>query len=142
MPHDPERAAEARGWLVKASQDLRACVRLLDTEPPLVGLALFHAQQVAEKALKAFLSWHDVPFRKTHDLSELCQRCIEIDGTLEDLCREGARLTVFAWVFRYPGESEEPSLEEARAELALARAIFEAVLARLPEEARPQNTNS
>jgi hypothetical protein len=30
--------------------------------------AVFHCQQAAEKALKGFLAWHDVPFRKTHTL--------------------------------------------------------------------------
>jgi len=31
----------------------------------------FHAQQAAEKYLKAVLSAHDIPFRRTHDLAEL-----------------------------------------------------------------------
>lgn len=137
MRHDPERVAEARAWLTKALSDLQAGEHLLTANPPIVGLALFHAQQAAEKALKAFLSWHDLPFRKTHDLSELGQHCIRIDKTLTDICQQAARLTVFAWLFRYPGESEEPSIEEARAELAVARAVFEAVLARLPEETHP-----
>ncbi|WP_438317052.1 HEPN domain-containing protein [Candidatus Caldatribacterium sp. SIUC1] len=97
----------------------------------------FHAQQAGGKALKAFLSWHDVPFRKTHDLSVLGQQCLAIDRTLEDLCWRAAQLTVFAWLFRYPGEVEEPPLGEARGDLALAREVYEAVLARLPEEARP-----
>jgi len=88
--------------------DLRAAEHLLVAQPPLTGLALFHAQQAVEKTLKAFLSWHDIPFRKTHDLSVLGQQCLAIDGTLENLCRRAARLTVFAWLFRYPGESEEP----------------------------------
>ncbi len=137
MPGDPERVAETQSWLVKALADLRAAECLLALQPPLTGLALFHAQQAAEKALKAFLSWHDVPFRKTHDLSVLGQQCLAIDRTLEDLCRRVAQLTVFAWLFRYPGEVEEPSLEEARGDLALAREVYEAVLARLPEEVRP-----
>jgi HEPN domain-containing protein len=31
---------------------------------------VFHAQRAAEKAMKAFLAWHDVPFRKTHNLED------------------------------------------------------------------------
>jgi HEPN domain-containing protein len=137
MPDDPERIVETRSWLIKAASDLRAAEHLLVARPPLVGVALFHAQQAVEKALKAFLDWHDSPFRKTHDLSELGRQCLKLDGALEDLCREAARLTVFAWLFRYPGESEEPPLGEAREDLALARAVYEAVLIRLPEEVRP-----
>ena len=33
------------------------------------GRASFEAS--VEKALKAFLSWHDRPFRKTHSIEEL-----------------------------------------------------------------------
>jgi len=36
--------------------------------PPFTGDAVFHAQQVAEKTLKAFLVWHGRIFRKTHNL--------------------------------------------------------------------------
>ena len=46
-------------------------------------------------------------------------------------------LTDFAWKYRYPGEPEEPSREETEAALALAREVYEAILARLPEEVRP-----
>jgi hypothetical protein len=37
----------------------------------------FHAQQAAEKALKAFLAFHDEPFRKTHGIEEIgrASRC-------------------------------------------------------------------
>ena len=38
---------------------------------------------------------------------------------------------------RYPGESEAPSPEEAQAALAMAREVYDAVLARLPEQVRP-----
>jgi HEPN domain-containing protein len=76
MPGDPERVAETKAWLIKALVDLRAAEHLLVAQPPLTGLALFHAQQAVEKTLKAFLSWHDIPFRKTHDLSVLGQQCL------------------------------------------------------------------
>ena len=35
-------------------------------DPPLLEDALFHCQQAVEKVLKALLTWHDEPFRKTH----------------------------------------------------------------------------
>jgi hypothetical protein len=43
-------------------------------------------------------------------------------------------LSVFAWVFRYPGDPEEPAIDEVRNALALAREVIEAVLSRLPGE--------
>jgi hypothetical protein len=87
--------------------------------------------------VKGFLTWHDRPFRRTHDLVELGQRCVEIDSTLETLLRRAAPLTEYAWRFRYPGDPDEPSIEEARAALATARAVHDAITARTATEARP-----
>ncbi len=98
---------------------------------------VFHAQQAAEKALKAFLTWHDRVFRRTHDLAELGAACTEIDLSLEANCRRAERLTVFAWAFRYPGETGEPPVSEADDALAVARELYDAVLERLPQETRP-----
>jgi HEPN domain-containing protein len=71
MPHDPERIAEVRSWFAKASEDLRAAAFKLTAQPPLTADIVFHAQQAVEKAIKGFLSWHDRPFRKTHNLVEI-----------------------------------------------------------------------
>ena len=68
MRSDTARLADTREWLGKAKDDLRAARRLLKPPPALSSAAAFHCQQAAEKALKAFLAWRDVPFRKTHDL--------------------------------------------------------------------------
>jgi hypothetical protein len=48
-----------------------------------------------------------------------------------------AGLTEYAWKFRYLGEPDEPSREEAEAALAIAREVYEAVRARLPGEVLP-----
>ncbi|MBI3090706.1 MAG: HEPN domain-containing protein [Candidatus Tectomicrobia bacterium] len=137
MPHDPIRIAETMAWLKKAAEDLRLGDIALQAKPPVLGGAVFHAQQAAEKALKAFLFWRDRPFRRTHDLAEIGSACAELDASLHPLWRRADRLTVYAWVFRYPGEPEEPLREEAEEALGLAREVYEAILARLPQEARP-----
>lgn len=133
----PEKAEEVRSWLLKAAADLRAAAVDLDADPPLIGDAMFHCQQAAEKALKGFLTAHDSPFRKTHDLDELALACGRIEPALEREIDPARELTTFAWKFRYPGEPEEPSREEAEAALVLARQVFEAILSRLPAETRP-----
>jgi len=79
MPLDPARIKETNSWLTKASDDLRAANHQMSAEPPLMEDAAFHCQQAVEKSLKAFLSWQDQPFRKTHDLIELGRQCAEID---------------------------------------------------------------
>ena len=90
-----------------------------------------------QKAIKGFLTWQSRVFRKTHNLGELGEMCAPLDPNLEPLLRRAAVLTDYAWRFRYPGEPEEQSREEAEEALALAREVYEAILARLPEEVRP-----
>jgi hypothetical protein len=59
-----------------------------------------------------------------------------MDASLESLLKRAESLTVYAWAFRYPGDAENPSVEEAQGALALAREVVEAMLARLPGEIR------
>ncbi len=137
MQPDDTRTADARAWLVKTLQDLRRVEILLAATPADVEGALFHCQQAAEKALKAFLTWHDVRFRRIHDLDEIGKQCVQVDRTLGPLKARAETLTEYATRFRYPGARYEPSLEEARVAVALAREVMEAILIRLPREARP-----
>lgn len=71
--------SETREWLDRARGDYRACDALIAAGLP--AEALFHAQQCAEKAMKALLVWHQIPFKKTHDLDELKQALIRGPGT-------------------------------------------------------------
>lgn len=134
MPHDPIRVADAKAWLGKANMDLKAAAHELTAVPPFTAVAVFHAQQAAEKSLKGFLTWHDVPFRKTHDLAEIGRQCVAIDSSLESLLMRSATLTQYSWRFRYPGEPQEPSLAEAEHAIALAREVYEALMPRLQSE--------
>jgi HEPN domain-containing protein len=140
MPLDPVRVADTRAWLEKAALDMRSACVDLEAVPPILGDALFHCQQAIEKVLKAFLAWHDTPFRKTHDLVELGMQCTSVDPELEDLLRGAAPLTEYAWKFRYPGDVPEPTGSEADKALALAAVVFEAVTERLPSDVRPTGT--
>ena len=137
MPRDTVRVEEARAWLVKADHDLRGARAVLDADPPLVDLGLFHCQQAVEKTLKGFLLWHNEVFRKTHDLAEIGGQCAAVDPSLEPLCRQAERLTVFATLLRYPGVPQDPPPEEGESALRLAREVYNAVLERLPGEVGP-----
>lgn len=70
-----EKLKEIQAWFTKAANDIRGAEVDLAANPPLVEDALFHCQQAAEKAMKAFLASHDTIFRKTHDLDELASAC-------------------------------------------------------------------
>jgi HEPN domain-containing protein len=137
MPPDPQRQADTRGWFRKAYQDLRYAEIDLAATPPAPEDALFHCQQAVEKVLKGFLAWHDEPFPKTHDLGKLGRQAIAIDPTLDPVIEQVVELTKYAWLFRYPGNPMEPSVDEATQGLRLAQEFVQAVLARLPDEVRP-----
>jgi HEPN domain-containing protein len=137
MGLDAVLAHNTRAWLQKSVADLRRAELLLSAEAPDVEDALFHCQQAAEKALKAFLTWHDQPFRKTHDLDALGQQCTAIDATLGQVLEGADALTEYAWAFRYPDSPPEPTRAEVQAACRLANDIVAAVSLRLPQEARP-----
>ena len=126
-----ERQREAQAWLRKADDDVRSAQVDLAADPPLIEDALFHCQQAAEKAMKAFLTAHDTAFRKTHDLDELAAACEERDATLKEALDPARDLTVFAWAFRYPGADEAPPEAEAHDSLRLAQATVAAIRERL-----------
>ena len=137
MPHDPELVAETREWILRASRDLAAAEHDLTAAPPFFADITFHAQQAAEKSVKAFLAWHSRPFRKTHNLEELGEQCVVIEPSLRVAIERAIPLTDYAWKFRYPGEPDSPDPEEAERALAVARELFEEIVARLPTEVRP-----
>jgi HEPN domain-containing protein len=122
MRPDEEAKASAESWLEYATRDLRAA-SVLSGEPDLSGAACFHAQQAAEKALKALLAWlsdEDIP--RTHDLLHLNSLIVERGGP--QLPRNSLRvLSQHAVASRYP-EIELPTDREA----AQARQLAEEVV--------------
>jgi HEPN domain-containing protein len=138
MPPEQARVQDVRAWLAKAELDLKAAAHELSAPAEaLWGDVMFHAQQAAEKAMNAYLAWHDLPFRKTHNLEELGRQCGALDVTFAATVDQAAPLTEYAWKFRYPGESEEPCQAEAEQALSTARNVYAAILNRLPPNARP-----
>lgn len=65
----------------------------------------FHAQQCAEKYIKARLTEADIEFKKTHDLMALLDYTVLIEPLWESFRRDLAYVSDFAVAFRYPGES-------------------------------------
>jgi len=136
MPHDPVLVSETKAWLIKAAQDIRSAEHALTAFPPLLGDVAYHCQQATEKTFKAFLVWHNIPFRKTHSLEEIGEQCVEQDNSLKETVDRAVPLTEYAWLFRYPGEPTEPSGEEAEEALTIAREVYQSILFRLPVELR------
>jgi len=130
---DPILLYNTREWLRRAKEDLDAAALVLTVPSPLIRTALFHSQQAVEKAMKAFLTWHDAAFREVHNLEELGESCIRLDSTLASSVTRVTVLTKYAVRFRYPGAPYEPDVEEAQESLGLAQEFVEVVLAKLPQ---------
>lgn len=128
---DP-KAHEIRQWLVRADHDLRSARLLFIADPPLLDTAVYHCQQTAEKALKAYLTLKDTPFQKVHALSVLVEQCMQSDPTFAELMDIADMLTPYAVAFRYPGDVLEPAKEDAQEALDAAGKVLDFVLARLP----------
>jgi len=109
-------------WVEKAEGDFATAERELNAENrPNYDAVCFHAQQCAEKYLKALPQEADIPFRKTHDLSDLLSSALAIDSSWESLRADLNSLSAFAVEYRYPGESAD--IDEAREALERCRKV-------------------
>jgi HEPN domain-containing protein len=90
----PQREAVVRQlvhqWLDRAAEDLGVAEFLVDGEAGFPGPVLFHAQQAAEKYLKALLVSFQVEFRKTHDIVQLLELVEAVDAQLAESLSEAA----------------------------------------------------
>lgn len=118
-------------WLNKADQDAKSAHALLAQDPPLLYPSCFHSQQVAEKCLKAFLTWNQIEFPRTHSIRELLDLVGHVDEELSRKLASAARLTPYGVDIRYPGDQGEPSLEEAQEAVQLAHQVYDVVVRRI-----------
>lgn len=135
MPPE-EVLREVAGWIRKAENDLRNIEIVLPEEDAPFDTVCFHAQQAAEKYLKALLTFLGVAFPKTHDLPELLlllpddSRVPSSVGDLSDVA--DAAVSV-----RYPGDPDEfdrSAAEDLVSKAKLVKAVVIAELARLGYE--------
>ncbi len=135
---DEAKRREIQAWLVKAQQDLRSAEWLFTSPDNLYNAVGFHCQQTAEKSLKAYLTWRDEPFEKTHSLVALVGKCLPFEPLFESLRLAATTLTPYAVTFRYPGELPMLNVEESEQAIALSRKVWEFVLDQLPLEMHPE----
>ena len=126
-----EKQALVEAWWTKASHDLTAVRVLLGASPPALDIAVYHCQQAAEKAIKAWLVWKDIPFPKTHDLEALLKLCMPLDPGFETLMPHAHVLTPYVAEFRYPGDTLEPAADDAQEALRLAAEVLDYVNERI-----------
>jgi len=128
----------ARQWYEKAEQDALAAGQLALTEA-LAEVTAFHCQQAVEKALKAFLTWRNQPFRRVHDLEELVHACAALDDAFLSLLPMAERLSPYAVEVRYPNDLPELTSADVQEALQLMRDVMSFVQVRLSPLIGTQN---
>ena len=87
---------EFEKWFRKAESDLLVIKNnLISTEIP-IDACCFHAQQAAEKYIKAYLVSRLINFPKTHDLQSLLNLCISVNQSFNNVFEPCIRLFDFA----------------------------------------------
>lgn len=109
---------------------------------PAYWTASFHAQQTAEKALKALLTYHQIDFMKTHSIGELLQIAERVVSGISNELDAARELTPHAVRDRYPGPESKVTRETARQHVAVARLVLDFVSVRLRAylDADPQSS--
>ncbi len=111
-------------WFQKAENDLLNVENNLKATYYPADTVCFHCQQAAEKYLKGFLAWHEVPFFKIHDLLELLKQVTQIASAAEELTASLLLLDEYAVQVRYPQEYENiPGEKEVNMAVAAARIV-------------------
>lgn len=121
-------------WIKKAENDLLNAKTVIKIPNPPTDTICFHAQQCAEKYLKAFLISKDKEIIRTHNLRFLLEECQEFAGDLEKIREEAIILNSYSIEARYPGDFIEYSVEEAQRAIEMAEKIKNNILEKLEEK--------
>jgi HEPN domain-containing protein len=102
-------------WIEKAEEDfVAASIAVRPRKHPLFNTACFHAQQCAEKYLKAKLHEAGKRIDKTHNLIDLLNQVLLIERAWTSLHADLGVLNGFSVDYRYPGLSAtKPQAQDA-----------------------------
>jgi len=102
-------------WFNKADEDYTVAARESKASPVFHNIVCYHAQQAAEKMLKAYLQELDIKFMKTHSLLKLLELLKTADVFMVSFQDSFAFIDDLTPDIRYPG----PGVTEADAKRAL-----------------------
>lgn len=120
---EPSLSTAYKSWLIKARSDLKMAIAGAK-DPETFDGAVYHTQQCAEKALKAFLVFKKQPIRKIHDLGILLECCIGLSGDFFDLKELASELNPYATYFRYPDDEMMPAVEDVLSAIKATQKIL------------------
>lgn len=112
-------------WLRHAESDLRVARLALGDQRVLPEQICFHAQQAAEKALKAVLLCKQVEFPLVHDVEELLELARRGGLAVPPEVSEAGLLTPYAVEARYPGSQEGILPSDVEEAIRVAQAVLQ-----------------
>jgi len=120
-------------WLMIAEQDLALAKFVLnDEDESIITPAIFHTQQCAEKALKAYLVYKKQTIKRTHDLMRLVKLCMHFDKGFELLFDKAEELNPYLTDSRYPEDCfETPDVTSFKIAIQYAEAVLNFVKERI-----------
>ncbi|MGA2072289.1 MAG: HEPN domain-containing protein [Terriglobia bacterium] len=124
MPASRPPTGSPQDWLARAKGDLA----LAGTQLPAGAFyedLCFHAQQAAEKALKAIYQYRGWTFRYVHDLEELLAGLRKAGLNPSPKVDQAKLLTGYAFEARYPGPGEPIGEDEYKRALESAKAVVD-----------------
>jgi len=126
------RVEFTREWVRKAEHDFVTAEHLFKSGEAYLEGAAFHAQQAAEKYLKAFLIWHQIEFQKTHDIATLLRLATSLASDMAQVLEDAGTLTPYGVEYRYPGDYPDVTVGDAEQALHLASRVRTDIRKRLP----------
>jgi HEPN domain-containing protein len=110
----------AKEWLRYAKSDLNTAVHMFnDVNPKETEISCYHAQQCAEKSLKAYLILKGIDPPRIHDLLELNQPCTAQEPEFSTVQQYCVLLNPYGVHVRYPNEL---AVDDTLAKLAIENA--------------------
>lgn len=105
---------EFEKWFRKAENDLPVIKNNMASAETPIDACCFHAQQAAEKYLKAYLISKKINFPKIHDLKALIILCANINPAFNSIAEPALKLSDYAIALRYPDAFDDLTIEDAK----------------------------
>ena len=131
---DREIIQKVRQWVEYGDEDLHVARHVMNLTSNIpYRLVAYHAQQCAEKYLKAYLVLHRIDFPHTHRILLLLELCPGKETWEMDLM-DAEELTPFAVSARYPGEDEVVTESEAQRSIEISEIVRRTIRSQLSKK--------
>ncbi|MEQ1552745.1 MAG: HEPN domain-containing protein [Ferruginibacter sp.] len=119
---------EYEKWFKKAESDLLTIKLIITAKDAPFEICCFHAQQAAEKYLKAFLTAHNIQFLKTHQLFLLVKICASKNSVFLEILPNAKKIEIYGVSSSYSDDIDDLTFEDAKEAYANAIAIKDFVI--------------